>query len=450
MLTHMGLSNLIENQTKIFNITKDSNVLQLASLSFDASVSEIFTSLVNGATLHLVSQDVLLSGTSLINEINEKKISVATIPPSLLAVIPSDKLSPLKTLVSAGELCTKEIVHKWSNGRKFVNAYGPTEVTVCATTYNIPHDDFDENVPIGNSINGTASYILDENITPVPVCVTGELYVAGVGLARGYNNDPSLTAEKFIPNPFSKIPGDRLYKTGDLVKLKDTGEIEFLGRIDDQVKFRGFRIELSEIQTVLENHPEVIKAELLLKKHKNEQKLVAYYISKNNNNIETNLLRNHILDHLPEYMMPSIFVRVDKMPLTHNGKVNKKALAKIKLNNETKRIFEKPQSFVEKEIVEIWEEVLNIENISTNDNFFDLGGHSLNVIQLQTKIKEKFNKELTVVDFFKYPTIKLFANFLTDGNNIEEQVKEVKHRVDKRKSLLSQQQAKMRDRRNPK
>ncbi len=448
MLTHRGLSNLVANQTAIFGISKESKVLQLASLSFDASVSEIFTSLVNGATLHLVSQDVLLSGSALINEINERKISVATIPPSLLAVLPTDKLPELKTLVSAGEACTKDVVQKWSNGRKFVNAYGPTEVTVCATTYNIENDK-DETISIGLSINGMSSYILDKNLNHVPVCVPGELCISGIGLARGYNAMPDLTAEKFIPNPFSSIPGDRLYRTGDLVKYRDDGKLEFLGRIDDQVKFRGFRIELHEIKTVLEKHPDIIKVELILKKINNEKKLVAYYISKENKEIENHILRDYVINHLPEYMLPSLFVKVDSIPLTHNGKVNKKALAKFKIKSEVRNKYVKPESEIEKDIVEIWEEVLKVNDISTNDNFFELGGHSLNVIEVQTKIKEKLNKELTIVDLFKYPTVKMFADFLSNGNNLDKQIEEVKHRADKRKKILEQQKAKMRNRRKP-
>ena len=447
MLTHKGLSNLVKNQTQIFGITKESKVLQLASLSFDASVSEIFTSLVNGATLHLVSQDVLLSGSALINEINERKVSVATIPPSLLAVLPSDKLPELKTLVSAGEACTKDVVQKWSNGRKFINAYGPTEVTVCATTYNIENSD--EILSIGSSINGINSYILDENLNPVPVCVPGELCISGIGLARGYNNMPDLTAVKFIPNPFATFPGERLYRTGDLVKLRDDGKLEYLGRIDDQVKFRGFRIELSEIQTVLEQHTDIIKAELLLKKFNNEKKLVAYYVSKDNKEIENHILRDYVINHLPEYMLPSLFVKVDSIPLTHNGKVNKKALAKIKIQSEVRNKYVKPESEIEKEIVEIWQDVLKVNNISTSDNFFELGGHSLNIIEVQTKIKEKLNKDLTVVDLFKYPTVKMFAEYLSNGNNIEKKVEEVKQRADKRKKILEQQKAKMRNRRKP-
>ncbi|MCB0746874.1 MAG: amino acid adenylation domain-containing protein [Ignavibacteriae bacterium] len=447
MLTHRGLINLVQNQTKIFSIDKESKVLQLASLSFDASVSEIFTALVNGATLHLVSQDVLLSGSSIINEINERKISVATIPPSLLAVIPSNQLTSLKTLVSAGELCTKEIVNKWSNGRKFINAYGPTEVTVCATTYDIKTEKVDEVIPIGNVISGASAYILDEDLNAVPVCVPGELYVSGVGLARGYNEAPSLTAQKFIPNPFSTESGDRLYKTGDLVKLRDTGEIEFLGRIDNQIKFRGFRIELSEVQTILEDHPQVVKAELILRKFQHENKLVAYYISVNNQEIERHILREHLVNHLPEYMVPSLFIHVEKIPLTHNGKVNKKALNKIVITDDGRSTFKQPTSEIEKKIVEIWEKVLNVENISTNDNFFDLGGHSLNVIQVQELIKEHFNKDFTIVDIFKYPTVSLFANYLANGNNLEKQVEQVKDRITKQKSMIAQQHKKMRNRR---
>ncbi len=446
LLTHIGLSNLVENQTRIFDIKSESKVLQLASLGFDASVSEIFTALVKGATLHLISQDILLSGSSLINEINDKEISVATIPPSLLAVVPKEELSSLKTLVSAGEACKKDIIQKWADERKFVNAYGPTESTVCATTYNVPHDIVEENIPIGSAIDGIKVYILDEYMNRVPIGVSGELYISGLGLARGYNNAPDLTAEKFLPNQYSKISGDRIYKSGDLVRRTENGKIEFIGRIDDQVKFRGYRIELAEIETVLENHEEIEKAVLLIKQTKNEKKLLAYYKCVSGKELDRNLLRDYILQHLPEFMLPSMFIKVDNIPLTHNGKVNKKELLKIDFQNEVERVFEKPNSEIEKDIVEIWQDVLNVDSISTADNFFDLGGHSLNVIQVQSKIKEKFDKELTVVDLFKYPTVKLFAIFLTNGSGLDKTVEAAKERVGKQKSLLAQQQARMRKR----
>jgi len=448
MLSHSGLSNLIDNQTRIFNISEESRILQLASLSFDASVSEIFTSLTNGATLHLVSHEVLLSGGALINELNKSKISIATIPPSLLAVIPYDKLAALKTLVSAGEQCTNEVVQKWSNGRKFINAYGPTEVTVCATTFDIENSIHIDNIPIGTSIGGTNVFIFDEDLNLVPKGVPGELHVSGVGLARGYNNSPDQTAQKFIPNPYASLRGDRLYKTGDLVKLREDGNIEFLGRIDNQVKFRGYRIELKEIQTILENNENIHKAELLLKNVKpNEKKLVAFYVSKNKKKLSSMELREYLTSYLPEYMIPSTFVSIDSIPLTSNGKVNKRALEKIKFNGDLQKMFENPQSEFEKNVLGIWKEVLDIDKISRNDNFFDLGGHSLNVIQVQTKLKETYSIELTIVDFFKYPTIKLIAKYLSSGSDIEQKVEETKMRIGKQKSVLAQQQARMKGRR---
>ena len=448
MLTHFGLTNLVKNQTEIFNISSESNVLQLASLSFDASVSEIFTSLCNGATLHLVPQEVLLSGTALIDELNNYKVTVATIPPSLLSVIPHDDLSNLKTLVSAGELITIETAQKWANGRKFINAYGPTEATVCTTAFNISDIDKLSTIPIGTSIGGMDVLIFDNNFNLAPKGVPGELHIAGIGLARGYNNTPDITAEKFIPNPFAKHPGERLYRTGDLVKLNEDGNLEFLGRIDDQVKFRGYRIELKEIRAVLENHEKIKKSELLLKNNlEKDNRLVAFYISADNEEIKSNDLKEYVRDYLPDFMIPSVFVRLDTIPLTSNGKVNKKALNNIRFNGDISTVFENPQSEFEKEIALIWKEVLGLDKLSINDNFFDLGGHSLNVIQLQSKIKEKYERDFTVVDFFKYPTIKLFAKFLSNGDQISDFKQESRNRTLQQKQILMQR-SKLGNRRN--
>lgn len=450
MLTHLGLNNLVANQTEIFEISHGSKVLQLASLSFDASVSEIFTSLCKGATLHLVANEVLLSGTALINELNQFEITVATIPPSLLSVIPYDKLPKLKTLVSAGELCTKEIAHKWSNGRKFINAYGPTEATVCATAYNINDGKKLDTIPIGKSIYGVNVFIFDNNMNIVPQGVPGELHISGIGLARGYNNSPAITAGKFVPHPFPKATGERIYKTGDLVKLNEDGNLEFLGRIDDQVKFRGYRIELKEIRLVLEDHDKIRKAELLLKNRSvNESTLIAFYNSIDNEEISSLELKEYLRDYLPDFMIPSIFVRLDEIPLTSNKKVNKKALENIRFNGDISTAFENPQSDFEIQITNIWKEVLGLEKISINDNFFDLGGHSLNVIHVQSKIKEKFDKDFNIVDFFKYPTVKLFSKFLTNGGEFSDYKEEAQNRVAQQKKLLLQR-SKIRNRRNDK
>lgn len=447
LLTHQGLDNLIQNQTEIFKINSNSVILQLASLSFDASVSEIFTALINGATLQLVSHDVLLSGAALINELNERKVSVATIPPSLLAVIPTDRLENLKTLVSAGEICTNEIVQKWSNGRKFINAYGPTEVTVCATTYDITNINGADSIPIGKELNGKSVYVLDKDLNLVPKFVPGELHVSGIGLARGYSEQPDLTAEKFIPNPFSKIEGDRLYKTGDLVKFNQDGNIEFLGRIDDQIKFRGFRIELSEIQSVLENHKNISKAEIILKNKIHDGKIIAFYVSADGEEIEKSSIRDHLVAHLPDYMIPSLFHRIDEFPLTSNGKVNKSLLLKINLNDDPESKHDLPTSKFQNEISDIWKEILGIDQISINDNFFDLGGHSLNVIQVQSIIKERYNKEISIVDLFKYPTIKLFSDFISGNDSSITNSDDINSRVDKQKQSLVQRQQLLKSRR---
>ena len=448
LLSHDGVVNLSQVQKSIFGITTDDTIIQFASLSFDASVWEIFMAIMNGATLNLSSNEIINSPIFLTKLINLNKVSILTLPPSVLSLLPenNNKFSSLRIIISAGEKCSQALVEKWGRDRLFINGYGPTESTVCASFYYCDVDS-KKLPPIGKAIDNFQLLVLDKNLNLLPIGIPGELHIGGVGLARGYNNLSELTASKFIPNPYSKLPGKRIYKTGDLVKLREDGNIEFIGRIDNQVKFRGFRIELKEIQVILEDHDKINRAELLLKRvSSNENKLLAYYVSNNGNEISINELRNYVKSNLPDYMLPSNFVRVDEIPLTSNGKVNTKILENIKIIDNTKKPFDQPNSSIEKEILDIWKDVLNIEQISVSDNFFELGGNSLNVIQVQLKVKEKFDKDLTVVDLFKYPTIKLFASFISNEISFEEQVEHVKDRISMQKKLLIKQQEKLRNR----
>ena len=256
LLTHKGLMNLVYAQIQRFQISSASRILQFASFSFDASVSEIFTSLLSGAELHLIRNEELLSGMTILNKIKNEKITNCTLPPSVLKVLSKEELPNLEVVVSAGETCSKEIVLTWANGRKFINAYGPTESTVCATCNEIKTIPDSNLIPIGRPVDNVKIYILDNYLKPVPIGLPGELYIGGLGLARGYQNRPDLTAERFLPNPFTNSEeGERMYKSGDLAKFLPDGRIEFLGRIDNQVKFRGFRIELEEIEAHLNKHP---------------------------------------------------------------------------------------------------------------------------------------------------------------------------------------------------
>ncbi|MEH2221574.1 non-ribosomal peptide synthase/polyketide synthase [Nostoc sp.] len=276
MVEHSGLCNLAQAQLQTFGVDSDSRVLQFASFSFDACISEILMSWASGATLYLGTKDSLMPGTPLIERLRDYDITHVTLPPSALAVLPQEKLPALQTIIVAGEACSAELIRQWSIGRNFFNAYGPTEASVCATVAKCMP--LDEKVTIGRPIANKQIYILDSHLQPVPIGVAGELHIAGVGLARGYLNRLQLTQEKFINNPFSDEPDSRLYKTGDLARYLLDGNIEYLGRIDNQVKVRGFRIELGEIEAVLSQHPLVQEGVVVAIDNTGDKQLAAYLV----------------------------------------------------------------------------------------------------------------------------------------------------------------------------
>ncbi len=288
LLQHRGLRNLVHSQIEGFGVSENSRVLQFASFSFDASVSETFMALLKGATLCLAKQEELMSGPELVQLLEREAITTVTLPPSLLAVLPDEPLPALETIISAGEKCSWDIISRWAPGRRFINAYGPTEATIGPTLGRV--EKVEEgllNVPIGRPIYNIQVYLLDERMEPVPIGVPGEIYLGGVGLARGYLNQPALTAEKFLPDPFGKKPGARLYRTGDLARFLPDGRIEFLGRVDSQIKMRGYRIELGELEAVLKEHPEVKDAVVIQREDvPGNTRLVAYIVPKEKNQLE--------------------------------------------------------------------------------------------------------------------------------------------------------------------
>ncbi|WDD36480.1 amino acid adenylation domain-containing protein (plasmid) [Nostoc sp. UHCC 0926] len=415
LLQHRGLSNLAASQIEVFNIQPSNHILQFASLSFDASIFEIVMALQTGATLYLANKGSLLPGQPLLNLLREKAITHVTLPPAVLAVLPTESLPALQTIICAGESCTDDILKRWWNSqRRFFNAYGPTEATVWSTVAEI--STMSEKLPIGRPIANTQIYILDKHLQPLPIGISGELYIAGEGLAQGYLNRPELTIEKFIPNPFSYKKGARLYKTGDLARYRTDSNIEFLGRIDNQVKIRGFRIELSEIEIVLSQHQSVQKAVVIVKENVSGDKyLVAYIVP----NIEmqnfSSLLRKFLKEKLPEYTIPKAFVMLDSLPLTVNGKVDRLALTA--LNTPTSHSIDKafiaPRTPTESTLAKIWAEVLNIECVGIYDNFFDLGGDSLLTVRLMKQIHKYFERELPLSSLFLNPTIESLATALS-------------------------------------
>nr|AAF17281.1 NosD [Nostoc sp. GSV224] len=426
MVEHKGLCNLAQAQIQTFGLTSDSRVLQFASFSFDASISEILMALGSGATLYLGTKDSLLPGKPLIEQLSNHCITHITLPPSALAVMPGSELSALQTIIVAGEASSAELIRQWSAGRNFFNAYGPTEASVCATIAKCTEDD--NKISIGKAIANVQVYILDEYLQPVPIGVPGELHIGGLGLARGYLNRPELTKEKFIPNPFkgageqggrgaeilpnsqSPIPSPRLYKTGDLARYLPDGNIEYLGRIDNQVKIRGFRIELGEIEELLNQHSDVQAACVIARQdNPGDKRLVAYVVGHKQHPPTISQLRSFLSSQLPQYMIPHAFVMLESLPLTPNGKVDRRALRAPDSREGLEISFVAPRTPIEEMLTQIWTQALKVDQVGIYDNFFELGGHSLLATQLVSRIRTWFKVELPLREFFARKTVAELA-----------------------------------------
>ncbi|MDH5548231.1 MAG: amino acid adenylation domain-containing protein, partial [Gammaproteobacteria bacterium] len=414
-LQHGGLSNLIHTQIKQFAITETTRTLQFASVSFDTSVWEIFGTLAAGGTLYIANQEQRHSIEKTLELIKEQRVNLATLPPSAMSLVDSsEELPELKTLIFAGEACPVSLVQKWAINRNFYNAYGPTENTVCISLAQC-----DENSgvpPIGRPIQNVTVYLLDSNLNPVPQGAIGELYVGGGSIARGYLNQPGLTADKFLPNPFSQTAGERMYKTGDLARFLPDGNLEYQGRIDHQVKLRGFRIELGEIEFALRKHPGIREAAVLLREDKpGEKKLAAYLVAQAEMSLpDSQELRSFIKSRLPEYMVPASFINMETLPLTPNGKVDRRALpAPDQLDTGSNYIA--PQTTTEKIVAQAWMNILKLERVGINDNFFELGGHSLIATQLVASISQSLGEPVPINLLFDFPTVGTLAERIEAG-----------------------------------
>jgi hypothetical protein len=333
-------------------------------------------------------------------------ITHLTGPPSVLTLLPDQELPDLRVLIVAGEACSGELVHRWSSGRRFFNAYGPTEATVWSTVAECEDDG--QKPSIGRPIINTSVYILDERLQPVPAGITGELFIGGIGLARGYLNRPELTAQRFVPHPFSTEPGARLYKTGDLGRYRSNGDIEYLGRTDDQVKVRGFRIELGEIEAVLRQHSAIRECAVVPAESESsgQTRLIAYLICNSKPAPGVAELRADLRTKLPEFMIPAVFVFLDKLPLTSNGKLDRRALPKA---DETQRasenLFIAPRTPLETVLAGIWAELLDLERVGINDNFFESGGNSLLATQVVASVEDNLKTRILVRSIFEEPTV---------------------------------------------
>ncbi len=420
-IEHQAIVNHMSWMQSCFPLKETDKVIQKTPFSFDASVWEFYAPLLVGAQLVMARPGGHQDSNYLIQVIREQKITILQLVPTLLRMLLEHRdistCTSLKRVFCGGEVLSVELQERFFAllNADLHNLYGPTETCIDATFWTCKGRINQQTVPIGRPIANTQIYILDSHLQLVPIGVPGELYIGGDGLARGYLNRPELTAEKFIPNPFSDKPGTRLYRTGDLVRYLPKGEIEYLGRIDHQVKIRGFRIELGEIESILSQHPAVREVVVLAREEQpSDKQLVAYIVPEKEQTPTTSELRNYLKEQLPEYIVPSVFMLLKVMPLTSNGKVNRHAFpAPDRLRPTLAATYEAPRSEMERTLTTIWQEVLHLEKVGVNDNFFDLGGHSLLMVQVHNKIKEVFNCNFSIIEMFHNPTIRSLVQYLS-------------------------------------
>ena len=415
LLQHGGLCNRVSPQSNAFAIAPSQRVLQFASLNFDASTWEIFLALSCGATLCMVPPEGLMPGGPLERTLQQLAINFTLLPPVVLNAMPDIALPDLDTLVVGGEACPRELVERWGHGRVFFNAYGPTEATICASVHRCHRHDRGL-PPIGRPVANTQVYLLDGYLNPVPAGVAGELYIAGDGLARGYLNRPGLTAEKFIPNPFSPVPGARMYRSGDLARYRTDGEIEYLGRIDSQVKIRGFRIELGEVETALAALPGVRDTVVLAREDiPGDKRLVAYVLPHDGHaQADPELLRDTLVQRLPAHMVPSQVIVLDRMPLTPGGKVDRAALPQPQTARSDAG-YVAPRTPTEAALARIWARVLGLDQVGIHDNFFALGGHSLLSAKLLRAMQDELAVTFPLATVFRAPTVATLATIISAG-----------------------------------
>ncbi|HZE63356.1 MAG TPA: amino acid adenylation domain-containing protein, partial [Pyrinomonadaceae bacterium] len=417
-VTHRNIVRLVKN-TNYASLTRAEVFLQFAPISFDASTFEIWGSLLNGARLALMTP-----GAASLDELGRalKRYQVTTLWLTaglfhLMVDTHLDDLRGLRQLLAGGDVLSvphvKRVVAELK-GCRLINGYGPTENTTFTCCYPIDNPAaINGSVPIGRAISNSYFYVLDQHLNPSPVGIPGELYVGGDGLARGYLNQPELTAAKFVNDPFRNGAGQQLYKTGDLVRRRSTGELEFLGRIDNQVKVRGYRVELGEVETVLAEHESVRDAVVIVRKDQGDKHLAAYVVPREGTAPTANELRMFLSERLPSQMVPSLFVVLEELPLSANGKIDRAALPAINGNQaaSSERCV-LPQDKLELKLQRIWEKVLSLSPIGMDDNFFELGGHSLLAVRLFAQIERSLGRNLPLATLFQAPTIRSLAEVL--------------------------------------
>ncbi|MCA1634100.1 MAG: amino acid adenylation domain-containing protein, partial [Acidobacteria bacterium] len=449
VITHRAISNHMLWMSDEMPLDAEDRVLQKTPLSFDASVWEFYAPLLCGAQLVMAPPGAHRDSAALVRHMREESVTVVQVVPSMLRLLVEEEeiaeCESLRRVCVGGEALSAELVKRFRErvDAELYNLYGPTEATIDASSWRA---DGTERVTIGRPVSNVRMYVVDESLNPVPVGVAGELLIGGDGLARGYLNRPGLTAEKFTPNPFGEVGGGRLYRTGDLVRYLAGGELEYLGRIDHQVKVRGFRIELGEIESALEADERVRQAVVVARQEGGESRLVAYVVGEG---AAANGLRARLKKELPEYMTPSAFVLMDELPLTPNGKVDRRALPEPEyLRPELEEAYVAPSNAPEKRLAAIWQQVLGVEEVGVEDNFFDLGGHSLLMVQVLGKVKLErvFEQELSMIEMFQYPTISALVGYMERAREEQLSRAKINERAEKQKLAASRQRQAMKQR----
>jgi amino acid adenylation domain-containing protein len=420
VVEHAQAMNFLVGMIDHFDMKPGERVLQFASLSFDVSVMDTFMTLLSGATAVIGSRETLLSPPRLA-ELIRRDVTFACMPPAVVSLLTGQEFPKLKTVLSAGDELSSELVRQWLRpGLHFYNGYGPTEASIGAAFNEIDGTKFPP--PIGHPKPNYQCYVLDKHLNPVPVGVVGELHIGGVGVTRGYLNQPELTAQRFIPDPFSHQPGARLYKTGDLVKRRPDGLITFIGRMDGQVKIHGLRIELGEIETALATHPAVAQAAVTVHEdHIGAKQLVGYVrIDPGHPDVVIGDVRQHLAQRLPAYMVPHHMVVLDSFPLSPNGKIDRKLLPPPDAAEQA-ATYAAPSTLVETVLCDTYAGLLKLERVGIDDSFFDVGGNSLQAMQLIARLREDLAVDLDVSAVFLAPTPRQLTTVLVEKYGLEDE-----------------------------
>ncbi len=466
MVTHSGLVNYLHWAIQAYDVANGDGTLLHSPLGFDLTVTSIYTPLLTGRTLRILPEAAGLEGLSAALR-QATNLSLLKLTPAHLGVLSqwmpeSEAAGRARAFVIGGEALLGEQLQYWqahAPATRLINEYGPTETVVGCCVYEVnAHERHAGGVPIGRPIANTQLYVLDERMRLCPAGVTGELYVGGAGVARGYLNRPELTAERYVPDAFGGECGARLYRTGDVVRYREDGVLEYVGRGDGQVKVRGYRIELGEVEAVLSGHEGVRQAVVEVRGEGSERRLVAYVVgaegktseegedaeagSERKRGVTAEELRAWMRERVPEWMVPAAVVVLREMPLTDNGKVDRKALPDGDgLRSQLSGVYVAPQNEVEAGIAALWQDALHLDKVGIHDNFFDLGGHSLLMLDIHTALREKFRADLSLLEMFQYPTVAALAEHLTrpEEPSQEDAFEKINERAEKQREAVNRQ-----------